>query len=127
MRSTIIAPWFVSCAFALNLAASSQDSTEKPSQSNEEARAAKEHTMTGCLQKGAEPLTFVVQNTEPNGPKMISIVDSKVDLQGYLGLKVAITGAAVTEKAVATMKPKPSKADHYMTVTSAKLITTACP
>ncbi len=54
-------------------------------------------------------------------------MESKVDLQGYLRLKIEIVGSPVTEKEVAAMKTKSSKADHYMRVTAAKLITTACP
>ena len=117
------------CAFPITLAASLQDRTPKPTETKPSAPepAGKPQSMTGCLTKGAEPRTFVLQNTEPKGPKTVSIVESKTDLQGYLGLKIELTGFAVTEKELAGMKPTPSKADHYMRVVSAKLITTACP
>ena len=50
---------------ALSAAAVAQE-TKKP---------ASEHTMTGCLQKGATATTGTVQNTAEKGPKTIVIVD----------------------------------------------------
>ena len=128
MRSTVVLTCLV-CSLAVCLGATPQDPTKKSGQAKQGSRggAEKAHTVTGCLQKGTEPQTFVLQNTDEKGPKMISIVETKEDLQGYLGLKIEITGSTVTEKEVAAMKAKPSKADHYMRVTAAKLITTACP
>jgi hypothetical protein len=55
--------------------------------------AQKEHSMTGCLQKGATPDTYVVQNTAEKGPKMIGIVASKANLAPHVGHKIEITGA----------------------------------
>jgi hypothetical protein len=129
MRRPLIVAWALWSTVTLNLGASPQDPPQKSSQAKpaSQEKAGEPHAMTGCLQKGTEPKTFVLQNTEPTGPKVISIVESKTDLQGYLGLKIEITGLPVAEKEVAAMKPKPSKADHYMRVTAAKLITTACP
>ena len=104
-------------------------SPAKPTEPKPTAPAgeAKEHTMTGCLQKGTEPGTFVVQNTEAKGPKMIGILESKDKLDPHVGHKIAITGSPVPEKEVATMKTKPAKADHYMKVSAVKMISATCP
>src|SRR5688500_5139590 len=88
-------------------APTAQAETQKPA-------AAKEHTMTGCVQKGAEAGTFVVANSEAKGPKMIGIIESKEDLAPHVGHTIDITGMAVPAKEVASMKLKAAKADHYM-------------
>ena len=104
------------CALAVPVALIAQD---KP--------APKEHTMTGCLQKGTEPDTFVVQNTAEKGPKVIGIVTAKDKLAGHVGHKIDITGTAVPAKDAETAKPKPSKADHYMHITAIKMVSATCP
>ncbi|MGH9385320.1 MAG: hypothetical protein ACRD2N_13640 [Vicinamibacterales bacterium] len=89
--------------------------------------AAKEHTMTGCLQKGATADTFVVQNTAEKGPKMIGIVSSKANLAPHVSHKIDITGTAVPNKDAESMKPAPPKADHYMNLTAIKMVSATCP
>jgi len=86
-----------------------------------------EHSMTGCLQKGATATQGVVQNTAEKGPKMIGIVDSKAALAGHAGHKVEITGTAVPTAQAEAMKPAPPKADHYMKITALKMVSTTCP
>ena len=53
------------CALALSVGVSAQDTTKKP---------AAEHTMAGCVQKGATATMGTVQNTAEKGPKMIGIL-----------------------------------------------------
>lgn len=108
----------VACAFVFTATATAQ---EKPAAKP----AAKEHTMTGCLQKGTAADTFVVANTDPKGPKTIGIVTSKEKLAAHVGHKIDITGTAV-ENATAE-KAKAPKADHYMNITAIKMISTTCP
>ena len=39
--------------------------------SAQEKKAPREHSMTGCLQKGSEPDSYMLTNVEGNGPKTI--------------------------------------------------------
>ena len=86
-----------------------------------------EHTMSGCLQKGADANTFVVQNTAEKGPKMIGVVSSTANLAPHVGHKIDITGTAVPNKEAESMKPAPPKADHYMKLTAVKMVSATCP
>ena len=115
MKSSILG-LIAACALAAPVALVAQD---KP--------APKEHTMTGCLQKGTEADTFVVQNTAEKGPKVIGIVVAKPDLKGHVGHKIDITGTAVPTAEAEAGKPKPSKADHYMNITAIKMVSATCP
>jgi hypothetical protein len=103
-------------ALALTLAAHAQ-----------EQAAPKEHTMTGCLQKGTAPDTFVVQNTAEKGPKTIGIVESTAKLAPHVGHKIDITGTGVPNKDAESMSPAPPKADHYMKITAVKMVSATCP
>jgi hypothetical protein len=87
----------------------------------------KEHTMTGCLQKGTGEGAFVVQNTAEKGPKMIGIVSSTAPLAAHVGHKIDITGTAVPNKEAESMTPTPPKADHYMRLTAVKMVSATCP
>lgn len=119
MRLLALGTAFVTCAFVGSVAATMQ---EKPAPS-----AQKEHTMTGCLQKGSQPDTFVVNNTAEKGPKAIGIVASTPNLTPHVGHKIDITGTAVPNKEAESMKPAPPKADHYMRITAIKMVSTTCP
>jgi hypothetical protein len=66
MKRFTISGLMTACVFALSVTALAQD--KPPAQ---DKPAAKEHTMTGCLQKGTAPDTFVVTNTAEKGPKVI--------------------------------------------------------
>jgi hypothetical protein len=89
-------------------------------------QAPKEHSMTGCLQKGAEPDTYMVSDVEGKGPKTIGIVSSTANLAPHVGHKIEVTGTAVPAKAAEADKNVP-KADHYMKLTAIKMISTTCP
>jgi hypothetical protein len=90
-------------------------------------QAPKEHTMTGCLQKGATAKQGVVQNTAEKGPKTIGIVESSANLAAHAGHKVDITGVGVPNKEAESMNPAPPKADHYMRITGVKHVSPTCP
>jgi hypothetical protein len=113
MRASSVATWIVASVFAFGVTAIGQ---EKPAAAQDKP-AAKEHTMTGCLQKGTDPDTFQVTNTEPKGPKVIGIV----------GHKIEITGVAVPAKDAESAKVKPPKADHYMSLSGVKMVSATCP
>ncbi len=117
MRSSILTALVVPCALTVTLAARAQEAGQAP----------KEHTMTGCLQKGTEPETYVVMNTAEKGPKTIGIVESKANLAPHVGHKIDITGTGVPTKDAEGAKPKPSKADHYMKISAIKMISSTCP
>lgn len=89
--------------------------------------APKEHTMTGCLQKGASADTFIVESTAEKGPKTIGIVESKANLAPHVGHKIDITGTAVPVAEAEAMKPAPPKAPHYMRLTAIKMVAAQCP
>jgi hypothetical protein len=94
---------------ALSVAAVTAQETKKP---------AGEHTMTGCLQKGATEKTGVVQNT---------IVDSAANLAPHAGHKIDIVGVNVPAAEAEAMKPAPPKADHYMKLSAIKMVSATCP
>ena len=101
---------------ALGVAAYAQDTKKPPA----------EHTMSGCVAKGATADTFVVNNTAEKGPKVIGILSSKEPLAGHVGHKVDITGTAVPNAEAEKMKGAP-KADHYMNITAVKMVAAKCP
>lgn len=95
--------------------------------SAQEKKGSGEHTMTGCVAKGASADTFLVNNTAGKGPKVIGIVSSKDNLAPHVGHKIDITGTDVPAAEAEKMKPAPPKADHYMRVTAMKMVSTTCP
>lgn len=123
MRVSSAATFIVASMFVFGVTAIGQ---EKPAQEGAKP-AAKEHTMTGCLQKGADPDTFQVMNTEPKGPKVIGIVDSKAPLAPHVGHKIDITGVNVPAKEAESAKVKPPKAEHYMSLSAIKMVSATCP
>ncbi len=106
------------CALALTVGVSAQDATKKP---------AAEHTMTGCIDKGATATTGTVTNTAEKGPKKIGIVESAASLAPHVGHKVEITGVNVPAAEAEAMKPAPAKADHYMKLSAVKMVSATCP
>ena len=68
MKASVAGSVIAACVVAFSLSVVAQEKEKPP---------AKEHSMTGCLQKGTTAETFVVTNTEPKGPKLIGIVESK--------------------------------------------------
>jgi hypothetical protein len=118
MKASVVGSLIVACAVAFSLTAVAQEG-QKP--------AAKEHSMTGCVGKGATADTFVITNTEPKGPKLIGIVESKENLAPHVGHKVTITGVDVPAKEAESAKTKPAKADHYMRVSAVKMVAQTCP
>jgi hypothetical protein len=86
-----------------------------------------EHTMTGCVQKGATASTALLQNTAGKGPKTISVVASKDDLAPHAGHVIDITGVNVPAAEAEKMSPAPPKADHYMRITALKMVAAKCP
>ena|ERR1041385_2237288 len=79
--------------------------------------APKEHSMTGCLQKGADAGTFKLTDVE-KGPKEVAIAETTAQLDPHVGHKVEITGTAVSGK-----DPKV----HTMKVTAIKMRAPKCP
>ena len=133
MRVSSAATLIVASMFVFGVTAVGQEKPAPPKPTTPAAQepakppAAKEHTMTGCLQKGTDPNTFVVMNTEPKGPKMIGIVESKENLAPHVGHKIDITGVNVPAKEAESAKMKPPKADHYMSLSAIKMVSATCP
>ena len=115
MKRTLAGGLMLLCSLVFGAVVAAQD---KP--------AAKEHTMTGCVQKGTSADAFMLTNTDAKGPKTIGIVESKENLAPHVGHVIAITGTDVPAKEAESAKPTPPKADHYMKVTSIKMVSTTC-
>ena len=113
MKYTIVMALFVSCAITLALGVRAQDA------------APKEHSMTGCLAKGAAPDTYMLTDLE-KGPKSVGIVSSTAKLAPHVGHKVELTGTAVPAKDAEADANVP-KAPHYMKITAVKMISPTCP
>lgn len=115
-KYSVVVALLVTCAVTLALGVRAQDA------------APKEHSMTGCLEKGDAPGSYQLTNvTVPeNGPKSVGIVSSAVNLAPHVGHKVEITGTAVAPKDAQMDKNVP-KAPHYMKVTAMKHIAPTCP
>jgi hypothetical protein len=92
----------------------------------QEKKAPREHSMTGCLQKGAQPDSYIVTDVEGNGPKTIGVVSSTVTLAPHVGHKIEVTGVAVPTSQAEGEKNVP-KAEHYMRLSGIKMISTTCP
>jgi len=114
-----------------------QADKQKPAaQTDNEKSAAKPHTMTGCLEKGADATMFRLTNVEGTGPKTVELqADASKKLAAHVGHKMAITGTEVdptTMKKGTAGKPEPgaaatpSAAEHHMRVNSVKMISESC-
>jgi hypothetical protein len=107
-----------------------------PQADKEKPAAAKPHTMTGCLEKGADPTMFRLTNVEGTGPKTVELhADASKKLAAHVGHKIAITGTEVdpmTMKKGTAGKPEPgaaatpSAAEHHMRVNSVKMVSETC-
>ena len=121
MRSSPVHMFVAACVLACGVSVVAQ---EKP-QEKPQASGQKEHTMGGCLQKGDVADTYVVINAAEKGPKTIGIVESKANLAPHVGHHIDITGTGVPNKEAETMKSVP-KADHYMRVSTLKMVSATC-
>ncbi len=124
MRLSIVKAFAVASVFALGVTAFAQEKPQGRGEGQSQG-AQKEHTMSGCLQKGDVADTYVVQNSAEKGPKLIGIVESKPNLAPHVGHAIEITGTNVPAKEAETMK-KVAKADHYMRITAVKMVSTSC-
>ena len=93
--------------------------------SAQEKKAAGEHSMTGCLQKGTAPNSYILDNVEGNGPKSVGVVSSTANLAPHVGHKIEVTGVNVPAAEAEADKSVP-KAPHYMKLSGIKMISTTC-
>lgn len=117
MRSSLVKAFVIAAVCAFGTTVLAQD---KPA-----AGGQKEHTMSGCLQKGSVEGSYVVMNSAEKGPKMIGILSSKDNLAPHVGHTIDVTGTAVPTKEAMEMKNAP-KADHYMNITAIKMVAATC-
>lgn len=114
-----------------------QAEKQKPAaEATKEKPAAKPHTMTGCLEKGADPTMFRLTNVEGTGPKTVELhADASQKLAAHVGHKMAITGTDVDPKTTTKgtagtpepgAAPTPSATEHHMRVDSTKMISETC-
>ena len=103
MKASIVMTAFVlACAIGFGLRAQAQD-------------APKEHSMAGCLAKGADAGTFMLTDLE-KGPKMVEIAETTANLTPHVSHKIEITGTAI-----------PGAKVHTMKVTAVKMLSPTCP
>ena len=114
-----------------------QADKQKPAaEASKEKPAAKPHTMTGCLEKGADATMFRLTSVEATGPKTVELhADASKKLAAHVGHKIAITGTDVdpmtTAKGTAGKPepgaaPTPSATEHHMRVDSVKMVSETC-
>src|SRR2546428_3543645 len=99
MKSLIVA--VLVAAFAFTLSAQGK-------------KAPGEHSMTGCLQKGSAPNSYMLDNVEGNGPKTIGEVSSAANLAPHVGPKIEVTDVAVPATDAQLDKSAP-QAPHHTT------------
>ena len=121
MKRSVVGALAIASVLAYGMAALAQDPAAK-----KEKPAAKEHSMTGCLQKGATADTYILSNTEGKGPKTTVILETNQKLAPHVGHRIEITGTEVPAKQAEAMKTKPQKGDHYMRVTAMKMVSVDC-
>jgi len=92
----------------------------------QDKKAPGEHSMTGCLQKGTQPNSYLLDNVEGKGPKSVGIVSSAANLAPHVGHKIEITGVNVPATEAESDKNVP-RAPHYMKLSGIKMISTTCP
>jgi hypothetical protein len=92
----------------------------------QDKKAPGEHSMTGCLQKGDAPNSYMLDHMEGNGPKSVGVVSSTANLAPHVGHKIEITGVNVPAAEAEADKSVP-KAPHYMKLSGIKMISTTCP
>jgi hypothetical protein len=101
--SVAMAIFVIACVLSFGIRALPQD-------------APKEHSMSGCLAKGADG-SYMLTNLE-KGPKEVIIAESTANLAPHVGHKVEITGVKVDGK-----DPKA----HTMKISAVKMIAATCP
>ena len=102
----------------------------------EKSNAAKPHTMTGCLEKGADADMFTLTNVEEAGPKTVELhADASKKLAAHVGHKIAITGtdidsATIKKGTAGKSEPgataTPGAVEHHVQVDSLKMISPTC-
>jgi len=128
MKLSSIGSLVAACGLVFSIAANAQQpATPATPAAQEKPGTQKEHTMTGCLQKGSTAETWIVMNTAEKGPKVISITESSAPLAPHAGHQIAITGTDVPVAVVEKMTTKPAKGDHYMKITAVKMVSATCP
>jgi hypothetical protein len=131
-------------AFSVHLGASQYGggaTKAKPAAAAKEkvAKAGGVQTLTGCLAKGSEPNTYMLNSIEGNGPKMAELINvpATLKLDPHIGHKVAITGtrvaganaAARTEaggKKPTAAQRKAEASEYHVAPTALKMISTSC-
>jgi hypothetical protein len=93
--------------------------------------AAKTQSVTGCLQKGSEPNTWMLNETATKAKRSVEIVETApgVDLAAHVGHKVTITGTNLSTKAAAAAEkttPKKEAGERHMRADALKMISTSC-
>lgn len=138
VSTSVLAAVFSITTLGVVAAQSPQAEKQKPAPQadKEKPAAAKPHTMTGCLEKGADATMFRLTNVEGTGPKTVELqADASTKLAAHVGHKIAVTGTDVDP---ATMKKgtagksepgaaaTPGASEHHMRVTSIKMVSESC-
>ena len=110
------------CALALVCSAALAAQAADTKDAKKEATGAK-HTLTGCLQKGADANTFVLTNVT-GGPKATNkewqlTAPASLNLTNHVGHNISVTGS-VTGVGKATKPSDDTHSSHTMKEASAK-------
>ena len=114
------------------------DKPKAAAEADKEKPGAKPHTMTGCLEKGADATMFRLTNVEGAGPNTVELhAEAGQKLAAHVGHKMAITGtpvdpmtakgtAGTAGKPEATPPPTPGAKEHHMRVSAVKMVSESC-
>lgn len=82
-------------------------------------KASGEHSMTGCLQKGAAPNSYMLDNVGGDGPRSVGVVFSTANLELHVGNKIEITSVNIPAAEADADKMCP-EGPHYMKLSAIK-------
>jgi hypothetical protein len=90
-----------------------------PQTAQAKAKAPKEHSVTGCLQKG-DSNTYVLTGVGKKGAKRVDIVESasSLNLGSQVGHKVTIKGSDVS--------PGTTKGERHLRAEQVKMLSATC-
>jgi hypothetical protein len=91
-------------------------------------------TVSGCLQKGTEPNTYLLTNVSGGGSYELIGAPATVNLAPHVGHRVEITGQAVTKPNKAAKmegakgaEKKEERGERHLQVRSLKMVSPSCP
>jgi hypothetical protein len=123
---TAVAACGVLLVSALSVAADAQKKGKKSSSGA--------MTVSGCLQKGTEPNTFLLTNVSGGGSYELIGAPASVNLAPHVGHRIEVTGKNVAKPNKAAKMEgekgagkKEERGEHHLQVHSFKMVSPTCP